>query len=75
MSMFLLLIVIGPAIVLITSIIGYLLFEKWFVTPLITLGVFTILTFLLFNETFFIWVIIYSALSLVVNLILKILIK
>lgn len=61
-----------PAIVLIASIIGYFLVGKrWFVIPLLTFVVFTILTFTVFNETFFFWVVVYTALSVIVSLIIK----
>jgi hypothetical protein len=60
-----------PAIVLIASIIGYFLVKKWFIMPLLTFAVFTILTFTVFNESFFIWVVVYTILSVIVSLIMK----
>ncbi|MFJ7667518.1 DUF2651 family protein [Lysinibacillus sp. NPDC097195] len=36
--------------------------------PIVTFIVFTILTFTLFNATFFMWVVVYSLLSLFVSL-------
>lgn len=62
---------ICPIIVIVASIIGYLLLKKWFVMPLLTFIVFTVLTFTYFNETFFIWVVVYTIISAVVTLIMK----
>lgn len=68
---FILVLFICPIAVLIASIIGYPLIKKWFVMPIVTLIVFTILTFTVFNESFFFWVIIYTILSIIVSLIMK----
>lgn len=62
---------ICPIIVILASIVGYLLFKNWFVMPLLTLIIFTILTFTVFNESFFIWVVVYTIVSVVVSLIMK----
>ncbi|MGG3889938.1 DUF2651 family protein [Metabacillus fastidiosus] len=67
----LLLFTIFPIIVILASIIGYLLIKKWFVIPLLTSVVFTILTFTIFNESFFIWTVLYTILSLIMSLIMK----
>lgn len=67
---FILVLLICPIGVIIASIIGSLV-EKWFATPILTFIVFTILTFTLFNETFFFWIIIYTILSIMVSLIMK----
>jgi Na+/H+ antiporter NhaC len=68
---FLLVLFICPIIVLVASIIGFFLVRRWFVVPLLTFVVFTILTFTVFNESFFIWVAIYTILSVIVSLIMK----
>lgn len=60
-----------PLIVIIASIIGYKLFKKWIIMPLSTFVVFIILTFTIFNQSFFIWVIVYTLLSLVVCFIME----
>ena len=65
---FLLVLLICPIAVIIASIVGYSLMKKWFVTPIVTFIVFSILTFTLFNETFFFWVVIYTILSMIVSL-------
>ena len=66
---------ICPLIVLISSIIGCLIIKKWFVMPVVTLIIFSIYTFTNFNESFFIWVIIYTAISLIINVVISIIKK
>lgn len=65
---FLFVLVICPLIVVLLSIFGTFLFNKWFVPPIITFIVLTILAFTLFNETFFFWVIIFTNLSIITSL-------
>jgi len=60
-----------PAIVIVTSIIGMLAVKKWFAMPIITFIVFIILTFTVFNETFFIWVVVYTVISLIISLLIN----
>lgn len=67
---FLILIIIYPIIVHISSIIGFLIIRKWFVMPVVTFIIFSIYTFTLFNEDFFFWVIIYTAISLITNVVI-----
>nr|WP_150267496.1 DUF2651 family protein [Paenibacillus tepidiphilus] len=68
---FLLIFLICPVIVVVTSIVGFILIKKWFVMPLLTLIVFTALTFTVFNKSFFIWVVIFTILSVSVSFITK----
>ena len=68
---FLLVLFICPIIVLTASIKGYLITKKWFVVPAVTFIAFTILTFTIFNKTFFFLVIVYTLLSIIVSLIMK----
>lgn len=68
---FTLVFVLCPIIVLVASIIGYLVVKKWFILPLLTFIVFTILTFTVFNESFFFWVVFYTILSLIISFIMK----
>ncbi|MEW4307760.1 YbeF family protein [Rossellomorea marisflavi] len=68
---FALVFVLCPIIVLVASIIGYLVVKKWFILPLLTFIVFTILTFTVFNESFFFWVVVYTILSLIISFIMK----
>ncbi|MGX6443894.1 DUF2651 family protein [Neobacillus sp. K501] len=71
MSEFVLVLFLCPLLVLIASVIGYIIFRKWYFIPLVTLITFTILMFTYFNESFFIWVIIYTVISCIVSLIMK----
>lgn len=50
---FILILFLCPLAVVLASIIGLLLIKKWYVMPTVTLILFTILTFPVFNETFF----------------------
>ena len=68
---FILVFFICPITVLTVSMIGYQIIKKWFVIPIVTFIVFTILTFAVFNETFFFWVVVYTILSIVISLIMK----
>lgn len=70
MSEFTMVLFLFPLVVLIASLIGYLIFKKLFVMPLVTLVVFIVLAFTIFNQTFFIWAIIYTVLSFLVSFIL-----
>ncbi|MGA4515636.1 DUF2651 family protein [Solibacillus silvestris] len=68
---FLLVLFICPIIVFTASIIGYLITKKWFVVPTIIFILFTVLTFTVFNKTFFFWVLVYTILSFIVSLVMK----
>lgn len=68
---FLFVLFICPILVSVATIIGFSLVRRWFVMPLLTFGVFVILTFTVFNETFFFWVVVYTLLSVIVSLITK----
>lgn len=68
---FLLILIIFPAIVFIMSIVGYLLTKKSYVTPAIVFVLFSFLMLLLFNESFFIWVIAYTLISVIVTLVMS----
>lgn len=57
-------------IVLISSIIGYIFTKKIYVTPAIIFVLFSFLMLSFFNETFFIWVIIYTFFSIFITLIM-----
>lgn len=66
---FLFMLFICPVLVVAASIMGFYVFKNWFVAPIITFLVFTILTFAVFNETFFFWVVVYTTLSIIISLI------
>ena len=59
-----------PLLIVIVSIFGYAWFKQWTVMPLLTFIVFTILTFTLFNDDFFVWTLLYTILSLTTSIIL-----
>ena len=66
---FLLVFVICPLLVVTASVIGIILLKKWFVVPVITFIVFTVLTFTMFNETFFFWAVAFTVLSAIISFI------
>jgi len=59
-----------PLLIVIASIFGYVWFKQWTLVPLLTFIVFTILTFTVFNDNFFIWALLYTILSLITSLIM-----
>lgn len=72
---FILILFLCPLAVIIASIIGFLIIKKWFVMPTVTLILFTILTFTVFNETFFFCAVVYTIISSIVSLYMKIIKK
>ena len=72
---FLFVLVICPIIVVTASIIGTMRLKKWFIAPIATFIVFTILTFTVFNETFFFWTVIFTVLSTAVSIIVRLMRK
>lgn len=59
-----------PLLIVIASIFGYVWFKQWTLVPLLTFILFTILTFTLFNDNFFVWALLYTILSLITSAIL-----
>jgi len=59
-----------PLLIVIASIFGYVWLKQWTIMPLLTFILFTILTFTLFNDDFFVWAIIYTVISLITSLIM-----
>ena len=59
-----------PLLIIIVSILGYVWLKQWTIVPLLTFILFTILTFTLFNDSFFVWAIIYTIISLITSLIM-----
>ena len=59
-----------PLLIIIASILGYVWLKQWTIVPLLTFILFTTLTFTLFNDSFFVWVIIYTVISLITSLIM-----
>ncbi|WP_442594848.1 DUF2651 family protein [Neobacillus sp. D3-1R] len=68
---FILILFILPIAVVVISIIGSLLIRKWFVMPILTFIIFFILMFTVFNESFIIWLVIYTYLSTLVSFPMK----
>lgn len=66
-SEFLLVLIYFPVAVGILSIIGTLVWKRFYLMPAGTFVLFTILTY--FNESFFIWDVVYTGLSLVASLV------
>jgi hypothetical protein len=64
---FSLILFIFPIVVVVTSIIGFLLFRKWFVMPLLTFIVFAFLMMTVYNESFLSWLVLYTILSIIVS--------
>ncbi len=67
---FLFVLIICPLVVVLVSITGSFLFKQWFIVPILTFIVFTILTYTVFNETFFFWAVIFTILSIIVSLLI-----
>nr|WP_179391507.1 DUF2651 family protein [Sporosarcina sp. JAI121] len=59
--------VIVSLAVLATSIIGLFFVQQWYLIPLGVFAVLTILTFIFFNKSFFIWVIVLTGFSAIVS--------
>lgn len=59
-----------PLLIIIVSILGYVWLKQWTIVPLLTFILFTTLTFTLFNDSFFVWAIIYTIISLITSLIM-----
>ncbi|PLR66901.1 DUF2651 family protein [Bacillus sp. UMB0893] len=68
---FVFVLIICPIIVTVLSAASCFLLKKWYIMPIAVLILFSVLTFTLFNDSFFIWVIVYTILSIVVSLIVK----
>ncbi|MFC0271036.1 DUF2651 family protein [Metabacillus herbersteinensis] len=65
---------IFPLLVFLATVIGYLLTKKVVVPPAIIFVVFSFISLLFFNETFFVWVITYTVLSVTITLLTKIIV-
>ncbi|WP_226669516.1 DUF2651 family protein [Metabacillus litoralis] len=64
---FLLILIIFPALILLLSTFGYMITKKSYVTPALIFVVFSFIMLIFFNETFFIWVIAYTVLSIIMT--------
>lgn len=61
---FLFVLIICPFLVIIATKIVARMFHSWLIAPIVTLILFTVLTFTVFNASFFVWTIVFTALSL-----------
>nr|WP_286672856.1 DUF2651 family protein [Anaeromonas gelatinilytica] len=68
---FTLVLIIFPVAVILLSMIVTGIVKKFYIMPIITFLIFLILTYTVFNESFFIWVIVYAILSLIVSVTIK----
>ncbi|UOR12858.1 DUF2651 family protein [Halobacillus amylolyticus] len=62
-----------PVVSLILGAVGYFIFKNIYITPVIVAIAAIISTFVVFNSSFWIWVVIYTMLSLVSGFIVKLL--
>ncbi|MFD3449532.1 DUF2651 family protein [Microbacteriaceae bacterium 4G12] len=58
-----------PLIIVVASITGTILLKNFYMMPVLVFLVFLVLTFTVFNSTFFVWVLMYTGLSLLVSII------
>lgn len=68
---FALVLIIFPVSTMLLSMIITGLGKKFYIMPIITFIVFLILTHTVFNQSFFIWTIVYTIMSLVVSITIK----
>ncbi|MEK4700206.1 DUF2651 family protein [Solibacillus sp. FSL R7-0668] len=64
---FLFVLIICPILVIIVTKIGARVFHNWLIVPIITFLLFTVLTFTVFNISFFLWTIVFTVLSIGVS--------
>ncbi|WP_000615438.1 DUF2651 family protein [Bacillus cereus] len=63
--------ILFPVLIIVLSVIAYLKLKKIFIMPIIIFMLSILFMIVFANETFFVWVIIYTVLSLLVGLLLK----
>jgi Protein of unknown function (DUF2651) len=71
MNVFFIILILFPVISVILGIAGYAIFKNIFAAPAFVFISSMIALFLVFNETFLIWVFVYTLLALVPGVILK----
>ncbi|OIU68600.1 DUF2651 family protein [Rossellomorea aquimaris] len=71
MNVFFIILILLPVISVILGIAGYAIFKNIFAAPAFVFISSMIALFLVFNETFLIWVFVYTLLALVTGVILK----
>ncbi|APH03897.1 hypothetical protein A9C19_03480 [Bacillus weihaiensis] len=65
---FLVIMIFFPIGVILLTLLGFYLTKKSYVTPSLIFVLFAFIMLLFFNESFFIWVVIYTILSIVTTL-------
>ncbi|XXM73061.1 DUF2651 family protein [Lysinibacillus sphaericus] len=75
MSVFFMILILFPVISVILGIAGYVIFKNIYAAPAFVFISSMIALFLVFNETFLMWVFVYTLLALVPGLILMVLSK
>ena len=56
-----------PVLVAVFSLAGTLKLRKWFIMPILTLVVFLVVTFVVYNDSFLIWTAAYTVLAALVS--------
>ncbi|MCA1054048.1 YbeF family protein [Rossellomorea aquimaris] len=75
MNIFFIILILFPAISIIIGAVGNILFRNLYIAPAFVFISFMIATFLLFNETFLIWVFVYTIAAILSGLFVHVIIK
>jgi Protein of unknown function (DUF2651) len=75
MSIFFMILILFPVLSVIIGVAGYAVFKNVFVSPALVFIASMIALFLIFNETFLIWVFLYTLVTLVSGMIVMVLSK
>ncbi|EIT84225.1 hypothetical protein A374_16518 [Fictibacillus macauensis ZFHKF-1] len=63
--------VVLPLVVLAASVLGWFLFRRWYVVPLLTLVTLLVLTYTQFNSSFLIWAVFFPVYSAAISILLR----
>jgi hypothetical protein len=75
MNVFFMILILFPIISVVIGIVGYLIFKNIYASPALVFISAMIALYLFFNETFLIWVFLYTLVTLVAGVIVKALSK
>jgi hypothetical protein len=75
MNVFFMILILFPVLSVLIGIVGYIIFKNIFISPALVFIIAMIALFLIFNETFLIWVFLYTLVTLVSGMIVKALSK
>ncbi|NQD64413.1 DUF2651 family protein [Bacillus haikouensis] len=75
MNVFFMILILFPLLSVLIGIVGYIIFKNIFISPALVFIIAMIALFLIFNETFLIWVFLYTIVTLVSGMIVKALSK